>query len=187
MGVEIGSGFFFGVHRSFFTLFKTVIGGSLIKGAALFHGRDRVDVPEGALGIVSVAVVGSEYIPDLSEVELFSQRLKGCHIHPAVIVEDIKEAPAAVFVQGDGIPGKEKFIVDQIAQMPQRVTGHKESLHLEIADLHRLPVFEQMIPVRDGHGVFQAEGADLLTVPGIGEIVFLALAQINPGVLKTFS
>ena len=69
--------------------------------------------------------------------------------------------------------------------MPQRVTGHKESLHLEIADLHRLPVFEQMIPVRDGHGVFQAEGADLLTVPGIGEIVFLALAQINPGVLKS--
>ena len=60
MGVEIGSGFFFGVHRSFLTLFKTVIGGSLIKGAAFFHGRDRVDVPEGALGIVGVAVVGSE-------------------------------------------------------------------------------------------------------------------------------
>lgn len=57
MGVEIDSGFFFGVHRSFLTLFKTVIGGSLIKGAAFFQCWNRVDVAEGALGIIGKPVV----------------------------------------------------------------------------------------------------------------------------------
>ena len=65
MGVEIGSGFFFGVHRSFLTLFKTVIGGSLIKGASFFQRWDRVDVAEGALWIVGKPVVRSKYITDL--------------------------------------------------------------------------------------------------------------------------
>ena len=65
MGVEIGSGFFFGVHRSFLTLFKTVIGGRIIKWASFFQLRDRVDVPEGALGIVGKTVVRSKYITDL--------------------------------------------------------------------------------------------------------------------------
>ena len=65
------------------------------------------------------------------------------------------------------------------------MTGRQESLYLEIADLYRLSVFEQMILVRDRHRVFQPEGADLLAMPGVGEIVLLALAQINPGVLKS--
>ena len=185
MGVEIGSGFFLGVHRSFLTLFKAVIWGSFVKGASSFKRRDHVDVPEGALGIVGKTVMGSEHITYFGEVEFLTQRLQGRHIHLAVIVEDVKEAPATVFIQGDGISGEQQLIIDQIAQVPQRVTGHQEGLHLEIADLRRLPVLEQLIPVRDGHAVFQAERADLLTVPGIGEIVFLALAQINPGVLKS--
>ena len=65
MGVKIGSGFFFGVHRSFLPLRKTVMGGRIIKWASFFQLRDRVDVPEGALWIVGKTIVRSKYITDL--------------------------------------------------------------------------------------------------------------------------
>ena len=65
MGVEIGSGFFLGVHRSFLPLRKTVIGGRIIKWASFFQLRDRVDAAEGALGIVGKTIVRSKYITDL--------------------------------------------------------------------------------------------------------------------------
>ena len=68
MGVEIGSGFFFVVHRSFLPLRKTVIGGRIIKWASFFQLRDCVDVPEGALWIVGKTIMRSKYITDLIRI-----------------------------------------------------------------------------------------------------------------------
>jgi hypothetical protein len=153
-------------------------------GNSVLSYTSELDAPAEQLDLLVYFAQAKEFLTN-NGISNIDDRLDEKSDLMTSVVEDIEEAPTPVPVQSDGVTGKEKFIVDQIAQVPQRVTGHQESLHLEIADLHRLPVFEQMIPVRDGHGVFQPEGADLLTVPGIGEIVFLALAQINPGVLKS--